>query len=61
VKVSSQVSEQRVMQKIADLESQYRKIGISAVAAAMRYKDESKNPAYAPCEVVTPPEPAEAA
>jgi len=61
VKVSSKASEQRVTQKIADLESQYRTIGISAVAAAMRYKDDIKNPAYAPCEVVNPPEPAEAA
>lgn len=30
------------------LESQYRKVGISAVAASMRYSGEQKNEAYAP-------------
>ncbi len=35
----------------ADLGAQYGKIGISAVAAAVRYKSEARNPAYAP---VTP-------
>jgi hypothetical protein len=35
----------------ADLGAQYGKIGISAVAAAVRYKGEARNPAYAP---VTP-------
>jgi hypothetical protein len=30
------------------LESRYGKIGISAVAAAVRYQSESTNPAYAP-------------
>ncbi|MBX3519255.1 MAG: hypothetical protein KF835_04475 [Xanthobacteraceae bacterium] len=30
------------------LESQYRKVGISAVAASMRYAGEQKNDAYAP-------------
>lgn len=32
------------------LEVRYRAIGISAVAAALRYQGEGKNPAYAPCE-----------
>jgi hypothetical protein len=40
-----------------ELDARYRKIGISAVAAAIRYRGESKNPVYAP---VTPAdEPAE--
>jgi len=30
------------------LESQYRKVGISAVAASLRYASEQKNDAYAP-------------
>lgn len=30
------------------LESQYRKVGISALAASMRYAGEQKNDAYAP-------------
>ena len=34
----------------ADLDRQYRKIGISAVAAALRYQSDGKNPAYARCE-----------
>ena len=32
----------------AELDARYGKIGISAVAAALRYPSESKNPAYAP-------------
>ena len=35
----------------ADLDARYGAIGISAVAAAVRYKSEPRNPAYAP---VTP-------
>jgi hypothetical protein len=35
----------------ADLDARYGAIGISAVAAAVRYKSEARNPAYAP---VTP-------
>ena len=31
-----------------ELDARYRKIGISAVAAALRYRGDSKNPAYAP-------------
>ena len=31
-----------------DLDSRYGKIGISAVAAALHYQSEAKNPAYAP-------------
>jgi hypothetical protein len=32
----------------ANLDGRYKKIGISAVAAALRYKSDAKNPAYAP-------------
>jgi hypothetical protein len=32
----------------ADLDGRYGEIGISAVAAALRYKCDAKNPAYAP-------------
>ena len=32
----------------AALDARYGKIGISAVAAAVRYQGEAKNPAYAP-------------
>jgi hypothetical protein len=32
----------------ADLDARYGKIGISAVAAAVCYKGESRNPRYAP-------------
>ena len=44
-------SEQR--RERAELDARFGKIGISAVAAALRYQSESKNPAYAPA-----PEPA---
>jgi hypothetical protein len=32
----------------SNLDGRYGKIGISAVAAALRYKSDAKNPAYAP-------------
>ncbi len=32
----------------ADLDARFGKIGISAVAAAVRYRSDSKNPNYAP-------------
>jgi hypothetical protein len=32
----------------AEVDRRYRRIGISAVAAALRYQSEAKNPAYAP-------------
>jgi hypothetical protein len=34
--------------EVPSLDCRYGKIGISAVAAAMRYQSEPKNPAYAP-------------
>ena len=39
-------SEQR--RERAELDARYSKIGIPAVAAALRYPSETKNPAYAP-------------
>jgi len=33
------------------LDRRYRQIGISAVAAAVRYQGEAKNPAYAPVPI----------
>ena len=35
----------------AELDTRFGKIGISAVAAAVRYLGESKNPAYAPAKL----------
>ena len=35
----------------AELEARYGKIGISAVAAALRYGSDAKNPAYAPAAI----------
>jgi hypothetical protein len=34
----------------AELDARYGKIGISAVAAALRYQSDSKNPVYAPAK-----------
>jgi hypothetical protein len=34
-----------------ELDARFGKIGISAVAAALRYPSEAKNPAYAPAVV----------
>lgn len=39
-------SEQR--RERAEMDARFGKIGISAVAAALRYASETKNPAYAP-------------
>lgn len=39
-----------VQRRGEDLDGRYGKIGISAVAAALPYQSESKNPAYAPVE-----------
>jgi hypothetical protein len=35
----------------AELDPRFGKIGISAVAAAMRYGSDARNPAYAPAKV----------
>jgi len=34
--------------EVSSLDRRYGKIGISAVAAAVRYQSDAKNPAYAP-------------
>ena len=38
----------------AELDARYGKIGISAVAAALRYGGDAKNPAYAPAPAPVP-------
>ena len=42
-------SEQR--RERAELDPRFGKIGISAVAAAMRYQGDAKNPLYAPAKL----------
>ena len=42
-------SEQR--RERAELDPRFGKIGISAVAAAMRYGSDARNPAYAPAKL----------
>jgi hypothetical protein len=44
-------SEQR--RERAELDPRFGKIGISAVAAALRYRGDDKNPAYAPANAPT--------
>jgi hypothetical protein len=44
----SKKSGQTDVREDAHLDRQYHEIGISAVAAAVRYQREQKNPAYAP-------------
>jgi hypothetical protein len=44
----------------AELDARYGKIGISAVAAALRYPTDTKNPAYAPAVLRENREPEEA-
>jgi hypothetical protein len=46
--------------EIVALHLRYRKIGISAVAAAARYQGSAKNHAYAPATIGTDPDPAAA-
>ena len=44
---SSKTSDETAVQN-GSLDGRYRQIGISAVAAAVRYQGVAKNPAYAP-------------
>ncbi|MGC1779920.1 MAG: hypothetical protein WBB34_18455 [Xanthobacteraceae bacterium] len=44
---AARVSDESAVQSTA-LDRRYRQIGISAVAAAVRYQGVAKNPAYAP-------------
>jgi hypothetical protein len=41
-------STQQERNREPDLDSRYGEIGISALAAALQFKSEAKNPAYAP-------------
>jgi hypothetical protein len=43
------------MKNPLDLDARYLRIGISAVAAAVRYQSDARNPAYAPSEPSQPP------
>ena len=42
-------NDREVSGEAATLDNRYGQIGISAVAAAVRYQGGAKNPAYAPC------------
>ncbi len=48
-KSAAQINENS-RRKESSLDSRYGEIGIPAVAAALRYQSEVKNPAYAPVE-----------
>ena len=37
----------KALRELAELDRNYKDIGISAVAAALKYRSDSKNPAYA--------------
>jgi len=45
---STSAANASVQRKGEDLDGRYGEIGISAVAAALPYKSDAKNPAYAP-------------
>jgi hypothetical protein len=47
-KKNAAASSQNNSRSEPNLDSRYGEIGISAVAAALRYQSEAKNPAYAP-------------
>ncbi len=42
-------NDRKILRETAALDKCYGQIGISAVAAALRYQGGAKNPAYAPC------------
>lgn len=42
-------NDRKISSDIQGLDHRYGQIGISAVAAAVRYQGGAKNPAYAPC------------
>ena len=44
---------EKLTEEAAKLDDRYGKIGISAVAAAVKYQSDAKNPAYAPVEAST--------
>ena len=47
---AKQAADSRGQHEQHNLARRYGKIGLPAVAAAVRYQSESKNPAYAPAE-----------
>jgi hypothetical protein len=46
-------SADQAREQVPDLDSRYGEIGIPAVAAALRFQREVKNPAYAPAQPKT--------
>ena len=44
----SQINAPMIRRSTTDLDQHYGQIGISALAAAIRYKGETRNPAYSP-------------
>jgi hypothetical protein len=48
IKKNTAPSTQQERKREPNLERRYGKIGISALAAALQFKSEMKNPAYAP-------------
>jgi hypothetical protein len=48
IKKTTKPSKQNIRHEEQALDARYGEIGISAVAAALKFKSESKNPAYAP-------------
>jgi hypothetical protein len=50
-KMTSQRATPEQRRERAELDARFGKIGISAVAAAIRYKSDSRNPAYAPAVI----------
>lgn len=50
-KTAQKVCQQKNTGQNVTLDGRYRQIGISAVAAAVRYQGAAKNPAYAPVPI----------
>lgn len=50
-KMKSQRATPEQRRERAELDARFGKIGISAVAAAVRYQSDAKNPAYAPAKL----------
>ena len=47
--VPMRANDRKISSETSALDDRYGQIGISAVAAAVRYQGGAKNPAYAPC------------
>jgi hypothetical protein len=52
-KMTSQRATPEQRRDRAELDARFGKIGISAVAAAVRYQSDAKNPVYAPAKLRT--------